>query len=245
MKTAFVTGASGKTGAGVVKKFVKEGYLVACVYNTGEDRIATLKRELSDDGHENSITAYKCDLSSDSQTQEACKKALADFGHFDAVINIAGADLYKLLTDTTVKEWDDLFAVNVRSAFMVCKNFLPEMIKRKSGAIVNVSSVWGNHGASMETCYSATKSAIIGLTKALAKEVAVDGIRVNCVAPGVIDTPMNSVFDKDEINALCEMTPLGRMGRAEEVAEAVYFLCSESSSFITGETLNIDGGFCL
>lgn len=245
MKTAFVTGASGKIGAGVVKKFVKEGYLVACVYNTGEDRIATLIKELSDDGYDNAITAYKCDLSSDKQTREACEKALADFGHFDAVINDAGADLYKLLTDTTVKEWDGLFALNVRSAFLVCRTLLPEMIKRKRGAIVNVSSVWGNHGASMETCYSATKSAIIGLTKALAKEVAVDGIRVNCVAPGVIDTPMNSAFTQDEMRALCELTPLGRIGKAEEVAEAVYFLCCESSSFITGETLNVDGGFCL
>ena len=150
-----------------------------------------------------------------------------------------------LLTDLTVAQWDYLFHVNVRSTFLCSQAVLPDMIARKSGAIVNVSSVWGITGASCEVAYSASKAAVIGLTKALAKELGPSGIRVNCVAPGVIDTDMNAQLTEQDRAVLCDQTPLERIGTPEEVAQCILFLASDRAGFITGQVLSPDGGFCL
>ena len=150
-----------------------------------------------------------------------------------------------LFTDMTDAEWDALFAVNVRSVFSVTKAVLPGMISRQAGAIVNVSSMWGEVGASCEVAYSATKAAIIGMTKALAKEVGPSGVRVNVVTPGVIDTDMNAQLTEDDRAALAEETPLGRIGSPEEVARTILFLCGEDAAFITGQVLGVSGGLVI
>ena len=167
------------------------------------------------------------------------------FKSIDVLVNNSGAGLYKLITDTTESEWDNIFSVNTKSVFLVTNRVLKSMISNQKGKIINVSSMWGQVGASMEVAYSASKAAVIGYTKALAKEVAPSGINVNCVCPGVIDTPMNSRFNSDDINDLKDQTPLGRLGTPEEVAELIFFLSEGKSDFITGQIITCDGGFSL
>ena len=167
---------------------------------------------------------------------------LRTYHRFDALVNNAGVAHIGLFTDMTEEQWDALFAVNVKGAFNVTQAVLPSMISQGSGAIVNVSSMWGEVGASCEVAYSAAKAALIGMTKALAKEVGPSGVRVNCVSPGVIDTDMNAELTEADLAALAEETPLGRIGRAEEVANATLYLCGEGASFITGQTLGVSGG---
>ena len=158
-------------------------------------------------------------------------------------MNNAGIAQVKLFTDVTDEEYDRMFDCNVRSVFNCCQLALPDMIHNKFGRIINVSSMWGIAGASCEVIYSASKSAIIGFTKALAREVAPSGITVNAVAPGVIDTPMNGGFDRETLNTLTEETPVGRLGTPEDVARAIFFLADEKSGFITAQTLGVDGGY--
>ena len=244
MKTALITGASGGIGKSTVKKFLTEGYFVIALYNSGkkrtEDFISALKPE-----EREMLYPVKCDLRCAEEVSSVISTLDQNFKHIDVLVNNAGIDIYKLLTETSEKEWDDIFTVNVKSAFSFSKYALKSMIERKSGAIVNVSSVWGVVGACMETAYSASKSALIGLTKSLSKEVAPSGITVNCVCPGVIDTPMNARLTSDERTAVINEIPVGREGSSEEVAELIYFLSSEQARYITGEAINIGGGFAL
>jgi 3-oxoacyl-[acyl-carrier protein] reductase len=167
------------------------------------------------------------------------------FKSISVLVNNSGVALYKLITDTTEQDWDKLFDVNVKSAFMITNRVLKGMISAKKGKIVNVSSMWGIVGSSMEVAYSASKSAIIGYTKALAKEVGPSGINVNCVCPGVIKTPMNANLSSQDMLDLADQTPLGRIGTPEEVGELVYFLSSDKADFITGQIISCDGGFAL
>ena len=159
------------------------------------------------------------------------------------LINNAGIAQQKLFTDVSESEWDQVFDVNVKGTVFCSQAALRDMIRRKDGKIINLSSVWGQKGASCEVCYSASKAAIIGLTKALAKEVGLSGVTVNCVAPGVIDTEMNGHLDEETMSALKEETPLARIGTVEEVAQLLYFLASDQSNFITGQVVGINGGF--
>ena len=163
----------------------------------------------------------------------------------DILINNAAIARQSLFTDVSYNEWRNTFSVNVDGMFLCCREALPHMLRMHAGSIVNLSSMWGQVGASCEVLYSATKAAVIGLTKALAQEVGPSGIRVNCVAPGVIDTAMNSHLSGDDLKALAESTPLMRLGTPEEVAQAVYFLASDSASFITGQVLCPNGGFVM
>ncbi len=245
MKVALITGASGGIGGATVKKFVSEGYFVLAAYNNGERNAEKLLKFLENSGLGGRVTLFKADLNREKDVRALSEKAVKDFGHVDALVNCAGIDLYKLFTETTEKEWDDVFNVNVKAAFMLSRDLLKGMIERKSGKIVFVSSVWGSAGASMEAAYSASKAALIGLTKALAKEVSTSGVNVNCVSPGVIDTPMNDCFTEEEKHAVKDEIPLGRFGTAEEVAELIYFLCSPAAAYITGQTITADGGFAL
>jgi 3-oxoacyl-[acyl-carrier protein] reductase len=168
---------------------------------------------------------------------------MMEFGGIDALVCNAGISLPVLFTQTTEEEYDRVFSVNTKGVFFLSQAAAKEMISAGKGAIVNVSSMWGVAGASGEVAYSASKAAVIGLTKALAKELAPSGIRVNCVAPGVTDTEMNACYDEDAMEALSERTPLGRIADPREIAEAIFFLASEKASFITGQTLTADGGF--
>ena len=168
-----------------------------------------------------------------------------EFGRIDVLVNNAGIARAMLMTDVTEKDFYDLFSVNVAGAYFVSQAAIPEMINAGGGKIVNISSMWGQVGASMETLYSATKSAVIGLTKAMAKELAPSKINVNCVCPGVIDTDMNSCYDEKTMEDLRQRTPLERIGTAEDIAGSVLFLSSDNADFITGEVLSVNGGFVI
>lgn len=238
MKTALITGANGAIGFATAKKFLENGYFTIGGYNTGSDRIKILEERYKD-----LFFGFKADLNNEAEISALYGFCEKNFGHIDALIMNAGKDLYKLLADTEVKEWDELFNVNVRAAFVLTKLCIPEMIKRKRGKIVYVSSVWGKVGASMETAYSASKAALIGLSRALAKEVSPSGVNVNCVCPGVIDSAMNARFSETEMAEITEKIPVGRTGRPHEVAELIYYLCSENADYITGREFSVDGGF--
>ncbi len=245
MKVALITGASGGIGRATAKKFAEKGYFVIAHYNSNKKGVDTLIEELKSIGIEGTVFGVQADFSDSQSILNMCEEIKKSFKHVDVLVNNAGVGLYKMITETTDEEWQKLFDVNVKGTFKLTNCILPDMISRKQGKIINLSSIWGQSGASMEVCYSATKSAIIGYTKALAKEVAPSGINVNCVCPGVIETQMNARFSDSELKDLAEQTPLGRLGKVEEVAELIYFLGSERADFITGQVITADGGFIL
>lgn len=242
-KIALITGGSRGIGAACVRAFAEDGYSVVFLYNRSADKAEALVQTLRSEGRD--VSAYPCDVSEPQQVSATVANILRTYHRIDALVNCAGIAHIGLFTDMTEDEWDHLFAVNVRSAFSVTKAVLPGMISEQKGAIVNVSSMWGEVGASCEVAYSATKAALIGLTKALAKEVGPSGVRVNVVTPGVIDTDMNAQLTDDDRAALADETPLGRIGAAEEVAKTILFLCGEGASFITGQVLGVSGGLVI
>ena len=245
LKTALITGASGGIGRAVAEKLAKDGYFIIAQYNSNPSGIELLLESLDKSGLKDCVCAYKCDLSDSVSIDAFINEVKKSFKSIDVIVNNAGVGLYKLITDTTDAEWDKVFSVNMKSAFKITNGFLKEMIVNQRGKIVNISSMWGLVGASMEVAYSASKSALIGYTKALAKELAPSGINVKCVCPGVIDTPINARFSKEDMAALKDETPLGRIGKPKDVAELVAFLCSDNSDFITGQIIACDGGFTL
>ncbi len=260
MKTALITGGSRGIGAACVRKFADEGFGVAFLYSASEHEAMELAEETG-------ARAIRCDVSDSEQVRQAVARAEAFFDQnlhgtdagscvpahdgfddqnlhgIDVLVCNAGISVEGLVQDLTDEEWEKLQGVNLTGALNTVRAAVPGMVSRKSGSIVLMSSMWGRSGASCEAAYSATKAALIGLGEGLAKELGPSGIRVNMVAPGVIDTDMNkgrSVEDWEEIMA---DTPLGRVGKPEEVAELVYFLTSDKAGFITGQTVGIDGGF--
>lgn len=239
--TVIVTGASGGIGSEIAALFALNGYNVVINYNSNETAALSLCSALSEKGA--AVVAFKADVSDSSQANELVDFAKKNFGSIDILVNNAGVAQQKLFTDITDEDFDRMFNVNVKSVFNCCRAVLPHMIHNKYGRIVNISSMWGICGASCEVHYSASKAAVIGLTKALAKEVGPSGITVNCIAPGLIDTPMNGNLSKETIKELCEETPVSRIGTPEDVAKAVFFLAKKDSSFITGQILGVDGGF--
>ena len=186
---------------------------------------------------------FQADIADSAQVSAMARDAAAFLGHIDALVCSAGIAQQKLFTDTTDEDWRKLMATDLDGVFYACRAVLPGMISRGSGRIITVSSVWGVQGASCEVAYSAAKAGVIGLTKALAKEVGPSGITVNCVAPGVIDTDMCACFDAETKQALADETPLGRLGTPEDVAESILFLAGSHARFITGQVLGVDGGF--
>jgi 3-oxoacyl-[acyl-carrier protein] reductase len=245
VKTALITGAGGGIGSATVKKFISQGYFVIGQYNKNQQAVDSLRAQLDKEGKGDYFFAVQADFSNSSEISDMMDNVLKSFPRLDVVVNNAGKGLYKLITDTSEAEWDNLFSVNMKSAYLINNRALKAMIRCNQGKIINVSSMWGNVGASMEVAYSASKSAMIGYTKALAKEVAPSNITVNCVCPGVIDTPINARFTEQEMQELACETPLGRIGKAEEIAELIYFLASDSADFITGQIITCDGGFSL
>ncbi len=242
MKTVFISGASGGIGLSIAEKFLNQGYFVVAHANSNADVLRTLAEKLNKQDYLYVVTADFCDQEKTLFMLNEIKKS---FKHFDAIVTAHGIDLYTLLTDTSPIEFDKVFEVNVKSVYLLLKELIPLMIENQQGKIVTVSSIWGTSGACMESVYSASKSAVIGLTKSLAKELAPSNINVNCVSPGVIHTTMNDRFDQEEKQDLIDRTPLSRFGKPSEIAELVYFLCSDKSDFITGQNITIDGGFTL
>ena len=240
MYSAIVTGGSGEIGSEICRKLCEKGYAVAVCYNTDRISAEELVAELVSAGY--SAEAVKCDVRDPSQIREAVHRASL-LGDLAVAVNCAGTALYAQIQDTDDEAVQDIFAANSIGAYLLCREAAKHMIPSHYGRIVSVSSMWGISGGSCESAYSASKSALTGMTRALAKELGPSGITVNCVAPGLIDTKMNSRLSASDIQALVEDTPVCRIGTAEDVADAVIFFCD--SPFITGQVLLVDGGFSL
>ncbi len=241
MKTALVTGASRGIGTACAIALSKMGYNIVLNYNNSEDKAKKLAGIISDN-YSVDVLTFKADVSDKAQVDEMVKTALEKFSHIDVLVNNAGISQQKLFTDTTKDDWDNVISTNLTSVYNVTHAVLPSMIRNHSGSIVNISSMWGEVGASMEVAYSASKAGVIGLTKALAKEVAPSNVRVNCVSPGVIMTDMMGGFSDDDIELIKEEIPMNELGTAKNVADAVAFLVSDKASYITGQVLSVNGG---
>lgn len=233
MKTILITGGSRGIGEAIVR-LASSKYRVAFTYNTSAQRALALAQEVG-------AKAYKCDVSASDQVESVIAEIKRDFGGIDLLVNNAGIAQDKLFQDITDEDWRKMMGVNLDGTFFVTRAVVPGMISKGYGRIVNVSSMWGTDGASMETHYSASKAGVIGLTKALSKELAPTGITVNAVAPGAIDTDMMKTYTDEELKEFVSEIPFGRLGKPEEVAEAVMFLLS--ADYITGEVLSIRGGY--
>ncbi len=242
-QVALITGASRGIGRAIAVLLAKKGYSLILNYHRSEHEALSLAEELTAFGAD--VLPFCADVSDEKQVEAMVCAAIDRFGTVTALVNNAGIAAQALLTDVSEQKWRRMQAVHVDGAYHCCKAVLPYMIRRHAGKIINISSVWGVVGASCEVPYSAAKAALIGMTRALAKEVGPAGIQVNAVAPGVIDTAMLSDFSDDDKAALCEQTPLGRIGTPADIANAVYFLLSPEADFITGQVLTVDGGFSL
>ncbi len=240
-KTALITGAATGIGKASALLFAKEGYCTAVHYNKSDKAAKTLCEKIAEEGGR--AFAVQADLTKQNMARIMIDRVKEVFGHIDVLVNNAGAAQQKLFSDITKRDWDYILDVNLSSVFYCCQAALPDMISRRKGSIVNVSSVWGQAGASCEVHYSAAKAAVIGLTRALAKETGSCGVRVNCVAPGAIDTRMLSGLDDAAKSELAGQTPLCRLGTARDAAETIFFLSSEKADFITGQVISVNGGF--
>ena len=236
-KTAYITGASGGIGSQAARRLCEAGCRTVLFWHN-DDSAVKLAEELGAGAY-----AVRTDVSDLGSVAAAFAEAERLAGGADILVNNAGIALVKLLQDCTEADFDRVIGVDLKGVFNCCKCALPHMISAKSGSIINISSMWGSVGASCEALYSAAKSGVIGLTRALAKEVGPSGITVNCIAPGVIDTPMNSGFSAKDMAALAEVTPMGRIGTPDDVASAVLYLAD--APFVTGQVLGVDGGFTL
>lgn len=241
-KTALITGASRGIGAAIAEKFAKEGYNLGVCCSKSEGQLQALAKSIMENYHV-TVKVYIGDVSSFAFVGEMVKDLLASYGVIDVLVNNAGISYIGLLTDMTVEEWNQIIATNLSSVFLTCKCVVPSMVARKMGKIINISSVWGNVGASCEVAYSATKGGMNAFTKALGKELAPSNIQVNAIACGVIDTQMNACFLEEEREALLEEIPAGRMGEAIEVAELAYSIAT-GNSYLNGQIITLDGGWC-
>ncbi|MDO4482659.1 MAG: SDR family oxidoreductase [Bacillota bacterium] len=242
-KVAVVSGGSRGIGAAVCEALARDGFTVIIDYRVSREKAEALEKSLKSRGF--NAEAYCCDVRDEEAVKGLFEYVAGKYGRIDVLVNNAGISHYGLLTDVSCTEWDDIFDTNVKGAFLMCREALKSMIWQKSGRIVNISSMWGICGASCEAAYSSSKSAVIGLTKALAKEVGPSGITVNCVAPGAVQTDMMRELSDGTREMLIEETPLGRLGTPADIAEAVAFLVSDRASFITGEVISSNGGMVI
>ncbi len=240
VKTAVITGAAKGIGRATAKILADDGFSVALVYNGSKDAAEELLKEI---GGEAKI--YKCDITLPESVNNTVKDILKDFGKIDVLVNNAGVAQQKLFIDITDGDWNKMLDTDLSGAFYFTRAVLRTMLQYKSGKIINISSMWGQTGGSCEVHYSAAKAGIIGMTKALAKEVGLSGITVNAVAPGVIKTDMLSSFSQSELEELKDEIPLNRLGTPEDVANAVSFLASEKADYITGQVIGVNGGMVI
>lgn len=240
-KTALITGSSRGIGRAAAIRLAKAGYNICINCVEREDKAAEAVNEIRGLGI--SAIYVKADVADPEQVKAMVRKAKEELGSIDVLVSNAGVAGQMQIQDVTREQWDRYFNVNVGGAFNCIQAVLPDMLSRKSGCIVTVSSIWGLNGASCEAVYSATKAALIGLTKSIAMELAPSGIRANCVAPGVILTDMLSALPDGTLPLLADETPLGRLGTPDEIGALIAFLCSEDAGFITGQVITSDGGF--
>ena len=231
MKTVFISGGVRGIGFAIAEAFLKKGYRVAVSYSKDEESAQRAKAV--------GCEVYRADVSKETEVVALFEK----IGKVDILVNNAGVSLIKQIQDISYEEYRKVFSVNMDGAFLCAREAAKGMISRKSGLIVNISSVWGEVGGSCESVYSASKAALLGFTKALAKELGWSGVRVNSVSPGVIDTPMNAHFTAEELSAIREEIPVGRMGTGEDIAKAVVYL--EENEYITGVDIPVNGGFSI
>ncbi len=241
MKSALITGSSRGIGRAVARELAHQGWAVGINYLTRRDKAQELVEELTGEGCQ--AAAFQADVADGAAVEEMVRRLTQTFGPVELVVNNAGVAGQSLFQDISDEMWNRYLAVNLGGARNTIKAVLPHMISEKRGCIVNISSIWGQRGASCEVAYACTKAAIIALTRSLAMELAPSGIRVNCVAPGVINTDMVQVLGQDTLDDLARETPLGRLGTPEDIAAAAAFLASERAGFITGQVLTVDGGF--
>lgn len=240
-KVAIVTGASRGIGKEIAKELATKGITVIANYNKSEKQAIKLKEEMKEKNIY--IDLFKADVSKQEECKKLVKYTLEKYKKIDILINNAGIDEYKLITEVTEEEWNKMINTNLYSAFCMCQKVLPTMIHNKEGCIINISSVWGIVGAAQEVVYSITKAGMDGLTKSLAKEVGPSNIRVNSIAPGAIDTDMNSGLSEEELNKLKEETPLERIGKPEDIAKCINWLINDN--FTTGQIISINGGWII
>lgn len=244
MPNVLITGASRGIGAETARWFAHKGWDVAVNFHSSRSKAEELVQKLSDRGAK--AVPIQADVSDPAQAERMVRGAEEALGSLDALVCGAGVALpQQLLTGTTDEQWRRVMSVDLDGVFYTLRAAIPGMVRRKRGAIVTVSSMWGVTGGSCEAPYSAAKAGVIGLTKALAKELGPSHIRVNCVAPGVIETEMNAHLSRNDLAALEEETPLGRIGIPADVAQTIYYLASDQASFITGQVLLVDGGMVI
>ena len=233
-----ITGGSRGIGRALVELYAKSGDEVVFLYRANDDAANEVCAKTG-------ARAIKCDVSSSADATAAVEQAIEMLGGINVLINNAGVSSFCLFDNISDEEWSKLIDTNLSGAFYITRAAVKPMISKKCGRIINIGSMWGKVGAACEVHYSASKAGLRGMTLALAKELAPSGITVNCIEPGVISTEMNARLSKDDLDELCEQTPLGRLGSPEEVAELTYFLSSEKAAFITGQIIGIDGGFAI
>ena len=239
-KTAVITGSSRGIGKAIATAFAENNYNVIINYNKSEDEAVKLKEELLNKGY--SCEIFKADVSDFEQANSLIDFAVSTYGKIDTLINNAGISQIKLFTDITKQDWDTMLSTNLSSIFNCTQSAVKNMLHYKSGSIINISSMWGICGASCEVHYSAVKAGVIGFTKALAKELAPSGIRVNCISPGVIMTDMMKDFSKEDLNLIKEDIPLGSFGTPSDIANLALFLADDKAKNITGQNISSNGG---
>ncbi|HBF3784081.1 elongation factor P 5-aminopentanone reductase [Clostridioides difficile] len=242
-KTVLITGGARGIGKAMSKAFAKEGYNVLVNFNKSENEAKELYTILNEKNF--SVKLFKANISNREDVEDMVDYCIKEFGGLDVLVNNAAVSQDKLFTDITDEDWDNMMNINLKGSFYCSQVALKYMISEKKGNIINISSIWGISGASCEVHYSITKAGIIGMTKALAKEVGPSNIRVNSIAPGVINTDMLSGYNEEDIDALVEETPLMRLGTPEDIANCAIFLASDKSNFITGQVISPNGGFVI
>ncbi len=242
-KTVIITGASRGIGKETARMMAEEGYNVVINYNRSEGEAAFLYEQLK--AQDLSVMMFRADVTDKKQVESMAAACIKTYGGIDVLVNNAGIAQSRMFLDISEHEWDLMMAVHVKSVFNCCQCVLPDMLKRKNGRIINVSSIWGITGGSCEVHYSTAKAAIIGFTKALAKELAPSNILVNCIAPGVVETDMLNGLSVSEIEALKKEIPLQRLAKPEEIAASILFLASGRPNYITGQVLSPNGGFVI
>lgn len=238
-KTVLITGGSRGIGKTMVYAFSKAGYNVLLNFNKSESIANEIAKELPN------VLVYGANVGDQQSVQNMINYTIEKFGGIDVLINNAGISCTGLLQDISADEWNNVISTNLTGTYNLCKCVLPEMISKKRGKIINISSIWGITGASCEVAYSASKAGVIGLTKALAKEVGPSNIQVNCIAPGIVMTDMTSEYSMDELNRITDEIPLGRIGSTEDISNVALFLASDDANYITGQVISPNGGWVI